>query len=226
MAQTFVNKPLPPPKLSKITPQRLGLIWEIFVRNYYLKLGYAAFRVSASGPPCDIIAFKPPPNLKQYFPKLPIDRSKHLERIARKQYRKKFGYETDLIPSILDGFYYDDGQLTSLQTHLLAFKEDHLRFIWTRKKSKKKPYRIWDKIFLNIQRLEFIECKAVKNFDITMFRRTKQFNRQIEYAIKSGASYITVHKTDKGAMQTIHLYDKSVAVGFIIKWDEILIRWI
>jgi hypothetical protein len=204
-----------------ITPQQIGLIWEVLVRNYYVLKGSATFRVSGSGPPCDIIAFSPPPNLYNLVPHRNLERSAHLESLARKHYKEKYGYLPELIPSIIDGFYRETGRLLSLQVHLMAFQSDHLRLIFTRKKTRKRSHRIWDKRLDRVANLEFIECKAVKKFDVFRFRRSKQFKEQLQYASKANALYVTVHKTDEGAERFIHSQEESISIGFIIKWDQL-----
>lgn len=209
------------PARVPITPQQVGWVWEIIVRNYYVMRNYATFRVAGSGPPCDLIAFQPPPNFGRGFPIRTLERSNHLESLARKLYQSKFDYLPDLMPSLLDGFYLKEGHLSSLQVHLLALGPDHIRFIWTRRRTKKRAYRIWDKKIENISKLELIECKAVKKFNIDSFRKSEQFIRQFHYAEKVHARYVTVHKTDKGAERFIHLTDKSISVGFIIEWDKL-----
>jgi hypothetical protein len=206
--------------VRQISPQKIGLIWEILVRNYYISKGLATFRTSESNPLCDLIAFMPIANMTRWFPRRNLERSPYLESFARKDYHRRYGYDYVLMPSISEGFVRQEGQLISLQTHLLAFQQDHLRVIWTRKRTKKRAARIWDKK-IHASNLEFIECKAVKRFNIESFRRSEQFQRQLQYAEMANARYVTINKTPEGAERFLHLTDKSISVGFIIKWNEL-----
>jgi hypothetical protein len=205
---------------TSVSPQQVGLIWEILVRNYYISKGLATFRVSEANPLCDLVAFQPIINMSRWFPRRNLERSPNLETIARKDYHRRYGYDSILMPSINEGFVQQAGQLISLQTHLLAFQRDHLRIIWTRKRTKKRAARIWDKK-LCVSNLEFIECKAVKRFSIESFRRGEQFQRQLRYAELANARYVTINRTPEGAERFLHTTDKTISVGFIIKWNEL-----
>lgn len=209
-----------------LDPQRKGRLWELVIRNFFAKNGYATFQVLGSGPPCDIIAFVPPPGFSLFFPIRYIERSESLEQESRKEYIDKFSYQFELVPRVNWGFLKQDGAIVSLQAHLIAFQKGQIRFIWAKKKTKARERRINDRIVKNYKQLLFIETKALAQFNIRNYRRTDQFKRQMQYAETAGAAYETIVKVPEGAIRYSHLkigqIIKTKDIGLIFEWNKIM----
>jgi hypothetical protein len=213
----------------RLTRTKLGRIWEVIIRNYYVNQGYAVFRCSGSGPPCDLIAFFPTETFSKIpFPIRPITRSDGIELHTRQEFIEKRNYQPGIFPRVFNGLYLLNNEMAALQVHLIAFAKDHMRLIWVRPKTKKKSKRIWSRILRPIKdynTLTFIECKASKVPSID----SKQHLLQLDYAKNANAFYYTVQKTNEGALLKWHDPEKGRTPSqtetwrYIVKWRHLLL---